>query len=45
MNGVNTKFLAHGEVVTMIKECKEEVTFEVTTPEQFTELTSPEGTL
>ena len=35
VNGVNVRFLSHGEVVSMIKECKEEVTFELTTPERF----------
>ena len=45
VNGTNVRFLSHGEVVTMVKECKEEVTFEVTTPEQTVESTSPEGTL
>ena len=43
VNGVNTRFLSHGEVVSMIKECKEEVTFELTTPEHF-ETPSPTDT-
>ena len=46
VNGVNTKFMSHGEVVAMIKECKEEVTFELTTPEeQQQDSASPVGTL
>ena len=46
VNGVNTKFMSHGEVVTMVKECKEEVTFELTTPEHEPQQNgSPEGTL
>ena len=44
VNGVNTKFMSHGEVVSMVKECKEEVTFELTTPET-TETASPDGTM
>ena len=46
VNSVNTKFMSHGEVVSMVKECKEEVTFELTTPEQEQQQNgSPAGTL
>lgn len=38
VNGVDVRYKSHDEVVVMVKDCKEEVTLEVTTP---SEATSP----
>jgi C-terminal processing protease CtpA/Prc len=38
INGVDVRYKSHDEVVAMVKECREEVTLEVTTP---SEATSP----
>ena len=32
VNGADVRFKSHDDVVAMVKECKEEVTLEVTTP-------------
>ena len=34
VNGKNVKHFSHGDVVTVVKECGEEVTLEITTPTQ-----------
>ena len=34
INGVDVRYKSHDEVVAMVKECKEEVTLEVTTPSE-----------
>lgn len=33
INGIDVRYKSHDDVVAMVKECKEEVTLEVTTPE------------
>ena len=32
INGVNVKYKSHDEVVTLVKECREKVTLEISTP-------------
>lgn len=32
VNGTDVRYKSHDEVVAMVKECKEEITLEVTTP-------------
>jgi len=32
VNGVNVKYKSHDEVVRLVKECREKVTLEITTP-------------
>ena len=36
INGTDVRYKSHDEVVSIVKECREEVTLEVTTPLQTT---------